>query len=226
MNKAIEDIHWWHQVRLSDGRITPGQVAVYQKEADYLFNELDFKGKSVLDVGCWDGYFSFMAEKRGAKRVLALDDPTFRWGGLDGFQWLHEHFQSTVEWRKGTVFQLPEETFDIVLCFGVLYHLSEPLLAAINCFQRARELVVLEGLMFEERQPFLRLLEPPFHNDPSNIYTMSTGYLEMVGRLNGFKLERHVQTAPHLGAMRFRVENKSSPIYVATCFPFPPARAT
>jgi tRNA (mo5U34)-methyltransferase len=30
-------------------------------------------GKTVLDVGAWDGFFSFEAERHGAKRVVALD---------------------------------------------------------------------------------------------------------------------------------------------------------
>jgi tRNA (mo5U34)-methyltransferase len=33
----------------------------------------DLRGKSVLDVGSWDGYFAFAAERLGADRVVALD---------------------------------------------------------------------------------------------------------------------------------------------------------
>ena len=33
----------------------------------------DLRGKTVLDIGAWDGFFSFEAERRGARRVLALD---------------------------------------------------------------------------------------------------------------------------------------------------------
>src|SRR6266436_2822961 len=33
----------------------------------------DLTGKTVLDIGAWDGYFSFEFERRGAKRVLAID---------------------------------------------------------------------------------------------------------------------------------------------------------
>lgn len=34
----------------------------------------DLKGKNVLDIGTLEGYFSFLAEKRGANRVLAIDN--------------------------------------------------------------------------------------------------------------------------------------------------------
>lgn len=49
------------------------------KPADLLAREVDalnlpdLSGKTVLDIGAWDGYFSFEAERRGAARVVALD---------------------------------------------------------------------------------------------------------------------------------------------------------
>jgi tRNA (mo5U34)-methyltransferase len=33
----------------------------------------ELRGKSVLDIGAWDGFFSFEAERHGAARVVALD---------------------------------------------------------------------------------------------------------------------------------------------------------
>src|ERR1700680_2181300 len=38
----------------------------------------DFAGKTVLDIGAWDGYYSFLAERGGASRVVALDH--YAWG--------------------------------------------------------------------------------------------------------------------------------------------------
>ncbi len=37
-----------------------------------------FAGKSVLDVGAWDGLYSFRAERAGARSVVALDH--YAWG--------------------------------------------------------------------------------------------------------------------------------------------------
>jgi len=33
----------------------------------------DLRGKSVLDIGCNEGFFAFEAERRGAAYVLAID---------------------------------------------------------------------------------------------------------------------------------------------------------
>jgi tRNA (mo5U34)-methyltransferase len=65
---------WWHSIDLGDGVITPGQkpLEFIQEEIDYL-RLPDLTNKSVLDIGAWDGAFSFEAERRGASRVMALD---------------------------------------------------------------------------------------------------------------------------------------------------------
>jgi tRNA (mo5U34)-methyltransferase len=91
----------------------------------------DLTGKTVLDIGAWDGFFSFELERRGAKRVLAIDT----WGGdgkaLDCLLLAREHFKSNIEYRRLDAENLSPAavgTFDLVLCAGVLYHLRYPLL--------------------------------------------------------------------------------------------------
>jgi tRNA (mo5U34)-methyltransferase len=221
MTKSMEEIQWWHQVPLDDGRITPGRVPIYKLGKTYLFDDVDFKGKSVLDIGAWDGYFSFTAEKRGASRVVALDSLDFRRCGLDGFNFLHDHFKSSVEWKEGTIYKLPDEMFDVVLCFGVLYHLTDPLLAAVNCFQRSNELVLVEGVIHEGEQPALTLLEPPLKGRPST-YSMTTAYMKMVARLNGFEYVKLQRAAEHRAAMMFKRVAKLPCPYVAASFPITP----
>ena len=68
---------WFHSIDLGHGVITPGRKG---GGFDYMKRELDalrlpdLEGKSVLDIGAWDGFYSFEAERRGASRVVALDD--------------------------------------------------------------------------------------------------------------------------------------------------------
>jgi len=65
---------WHHSIDLGDGVVTPGLASLAQLEAAWeRMRPPDLTGKSVLDVGAWDGFHSFQAEKRGASRVLALD---------------------------------------------------------------------------------------------------------------------------------------------------------
>jgi tRNA (mo5U34)-methyltransferase len=65
---------WWHSIDFGQGVVTHGH-----KTPEVLREELnaqrwpDLQGKSVLDIGAWDGFYTFEAERRGAKRVVALD---------------------------------------------------------------------------------------------------------------------------------------------------------
>ena len=77
LRAEVESIpHWWHSIDLG-GVVTPGV-----KTPEILAAELaelaelrmpDLRGRTVLDVGAWDGYYSFVAERAGAARVVALD---------------------------------------------------------------------------------------------------------------------------------------------------------
>lgn len=75
MAKILEECpEWFHSIELEPGMITPGRKspATLQQELK-LMRLPDLRGKSVLDIGAYDGYFSFAAEKLGASRVVALD---------------------------------------------------------------------------------------------------------------------------------------------------------
>jgi tRNA (mo5U34)-methyltransferase len=69
----MTDIFWWHSIDLGD-RVTPGHKS--PERLDWEWNNLHLPplaGRTLLDIGAWDGYFSFRAEREGASRVVALD---------------------------------------------------------------------------------------------------------------------------------------------------------
>ena len=65
---------WFHSIDLGDGIVTKGQKtqAALAKELSAL-RLPDVRGKEVLDIGAFDGFYSFEMERRGARRVVALD---------------------------------------------------------------------------------------------------------------------------------------------------------
>lgn len=66
--------NWWHSIDLGNGVVTKGHKSPAQLAYELKSLRLpNLQGKSVLDIGAWDGFFSFAAERMGAKRVLALD---------------------------------------------------------------------------------------------------------------------------------------------------------
>lgn len=65
---------WFHSIDCGDGIVTNGikSFAVLQDELKGLALP-SLVDKTVLDIGSWDGFYSFAAEDLGARRVMALD---------------------------------------------------------------------------------------------------------------------------------------------------------
>ena len=66
--QRMNEIDWFHSIPLKDGIVTPGRDDSMSKMKQVCLPE-DLSGKSVLDIGAWDGFFSFQAEKNGADYV-------------------------------------------------------------------------------------------------------------------------------------------------------------
>ena len=121
-------------MELPGGVVTPG-VDDPRDRLRLLELPDDMSGLSVLDVGAWDGFFSFECERRGAERVVAAD--WFAWqqaarGAKRSFELAREAFGSQVEDVEVRVEELSPErvgTFDLVLFVGVLYHVRDPIRA-------------------------------------------------------------------------------------------------
>src|SRR5207244_10057524 len=75
LTAAIARYTWWHSIDLGDGVTTTGvkTAELMAIELANTFSNVDLRGKSVLDIGASDGGFSVEAARRGASRVVALD---------------------------------------------------------------------------------------------------------------------------------------------------------
>jgi tRNA (mo5U34)-methyltransferase len=130
---------WFHTFSLnrSMGLYTHGVARDHRYRLPALPE--DFRGMSVLDIGTFDGFYAFLAEARGAERVVAVDNEQYRewvssrWGvelqGGEGFAAIRELLGSDVDYRHMDAFDLDElgETFDFILCFGILHRVENPL---------------------------------------------------------------------------------------------------
>lgn len=157
--------YWYHKIELPGGVTTPGfaplNVDVYRVPADLT-------GKRVLDVGAWDGFWTFEALKRGAREVVAIDDFSDYLGRLDqsdrraweNFDLCREalgYDETVCQRREISVYDVSEEElgqFDVVLFFGTLYHLRYPLLGLDRLASVCNELICIESAILDDYSPY------------------------------------------------------------------------
>ncbi len=72
--RNLQESGWYHSMDWPTGDFTEGlQSLETQRQRLSRFSiPADLTGKSVLDIGAWDGWFGFELERRGAK-LTAID---------------------------------------------------------------------------------------------------------------------------------------------------------
>ena len=156
---------WYHRIELPKGVVTPGWAPL-SKDAYGIPERLD--GKRVLDVGAWDGFWTFEALKRGAAEVVAIDDFSDYMGNLQRDQrkaWetfdlcrsLLGYDETRCQRTEMTVYDVSEGRlgrFDVVFIFGTLYHLRHPLLALDRLSTVCDDEIFVESAILDDFSPY------------------------------------------------------------------------
>jgi tRNA (mo5U34)-methyltransferase len=144
--EQLSKLGWYHSMELPDGSIIPGLQSIEQlrKRIRQFHIPEDLTGKRVLDIGAWDGWFSFEMERRGAA-VLAVDSAK-NTRLLEARSLLG----SRIDYHIADICRITARdlgTFDIVLFLGVMYHLKHPLLALENVCGMCRDMACIESFV-------------------------------------------------------------------------------
>lgn len=213
----MQSIRWFHRIQLNPAVQTPGECPHTAAEATHRFGlPADMSGKSVLDIGAWDGLFSFEAESRGAA-VTAMDTDVAHggnWGGTVGFNFAHRHLQSKVEFRPCSVHDLDPAvhgTFDYVFFFGVLYHLTNPIDALQRVAAMTRECALIETAYCDHPEGLKHAFwefKHGHHGDPTNYWYPTIAGLAATLKFVGFQEANLLYTCD--GRMTIRALKKLS----------------
>lgn len=208
---------WFHNLHLPDGtqtcpehRLGDFPSAKWSKLASYLPEDLS--GATVLDVGCNAGFYSFELAKRGAK-VTGIDSSEHY---LNQARWAARvaGLADRVEFQQRQIYDLgaAEQTWDVVLFMGVLYHLRYPLLGLDIVSRCVGSILVLQSLLapgetsgptpndldMSDREPLvqpswpkLSFIEHRFAGDPSNWWVPNQSCLEAMARSSGLRVVAH-----------------------------------
>jgi len=215
LQQAVDRVgFWWHSIDLGRGVITPGHKGdLTFMAAEHASLRLpDLRGRSVLDVGSWDGYHAFAAERAGAARITALDHYAWeqdRLGAGRGFDVAHAALGSRVKKRHAdfmTCDLAGVGRHDVVLFLGVLYHLEAPLSAMRRLLEVTGELAVVETdaifVRGHERRPLAEFY--PFaerKDDATNWWGPNIAAVVAWCRAAGFSRVDVVRGAPRLARL-------------------------
>ena len=127
----VDQFNWWHTFTFPNGVKACGvkNETLLDVETRCAFKYFG-EGKTVLDVGAANGYFSIEAVRRGANRVVALEKWSWLGDGFKQFELARQYLAPDIETVHHDVMDLRSlslESFDYVLFLGVLYHLKHPL---------------------------------------------------------------------------------------------------
>jgi tRNA (mo5U34)-methyltransferase len=194
LRRRAEQVRWFHTMDLGNGITTSGAT-----DPSTFVPRLrlpDLAGKQVLDVGAWDGYFSFEAERRGAARVVASDSYSWGgagWGSKAGFEIAREALGSNVEDVHLDVMELDPArigTFDVVLFLGVLYHMRDPLGALERVSSVTSDLLIVEtevGMLLNRRPAAAFYPGAELARDPTNWWAPNPAAVSGMLRSVGFR---------------------------------------
>jgi len=195
LRAEVAKIRWWHSIDLGQGIVTPGRTNLPDK-IQYIGLPPDLTGRTVLDVGAWDGLLSFEAERRNASRVVAVDSFCWNgpgWGTKAGFDLARRVLNSRVEDRELEVVDLSPETvgvFDLVLFLGVLYHLVDPLRALQAIYSVTGSQLIIETHTDLATCPYPAMRFYPsgqLSGDPTSFWGPNVAAVDAMLRWVGFR---------------------------------------
>ena len=118
----IESEDWYQTIELPGGLVTPGSWPTHKRKE--IFENIDFKNKSVLDIGCNSGQYSFLAKEMGAKEVVGIDVLSKR---INQARVLGENEGYEIDFQEKGIFNVADlnKKFDVVLCIAVLTEIND-----------------------------------------------------------------------------------------------------
>lgn len=221
--RIVELGPWFQNMRIGGIQTAPdhflGDYPAFKWRGFQHVVPSDLEGRSVLDIGCNAGFYSFEMKRRNAGRVVGIDsDPHY----LRQAHFAAEHYGFDVEFRQMSVYDVAKlnEQFDLVIFMGVLYHLRHPLLALdllyehvvkdamlFQCLQRGDKHVpqleedydFSEWDVFERRDyPKLFFVEERYASDPTNWFIPNKSAAEAMLRSSGFVIEANPEREVYL----------------------------
>lgn len=139
IRRRIASFPTWHYQLDLKGNLTPihkeDRVNRHRQRKEYFFDPLvdmfggSLAGKRVLDLGCNAGFWSLCAAEAGCDYVLGLDGRQMHVDQANFVFEVNEIEDERYDFVAANLFDVDLRafgTFDVVLCLGLMYHISKP----------------------------------------------------------------------------------------------------
>jgi SAM-dependent methyltransferase len=132
----------------NDDKVSPGNNVNKWKRLNKIFKNINILNKSIIDVGCSDGYYSNKCALLGAKYVLGIDPDDLR---INRAKFASEILKiKNVGFKNLDIFNnhLNDKNFDIVLALGILHRVPD-LYGFLKRLTELGDILILEFKTFE-----------------------------------------------------------------------------
>ena len=216
---VIDQVQYWHyRFKFPWGETTPGKAGWaerVEKRRKHFFDPLlklyggSLAGKRVLDLGCCQGYWSFLARRLGAEEVIGVDSSEAfikeaqavqSLLGPDKCSFFRAHLEDDSWWQE------VGQPKDITLFLGTFFHLTDPVYVLRRAMKMTNETIIVDGEVWDEPGTKIELRERT-PGEPTTIRSGMTSDLravatpEAIARIlmdGGFRLVRRLDASPEM----------------------------
>ncbi len=147
----LKSRNWYQSIGIDENTYIEGRRQSRERLALMDWPK-DFKGKSVLDIGCNLGYFCLEAKERNAGRVIGID---YRQSYLKAAESISQYKNLEIEYLNIDLYQndfLQLPKFDYVFVFSVLHRARNVKNAIKRVGGKTKHCLIFEGLI-SSKQP-------------------------------------------------------------------------
>lgn len=172
---TMRSLTWWQSIPFSSSVQSPGYFRCAELIEKFFLDKLDLQGKTVLGIGCYEGFQLYMAEALGASRVVCLTDTFGHTPSIDSArEFTAKKLGSAIEFISMPFDSMTPENigqFDIVFFFDALPHVQDPYKAlhTIDAISKSAFFLTTPVVLSEiELSACYRLTSPDPHNTNRN----------------------------------------------------------
>ena len=167
----LRSVEYWHYpFELPGGTTKPSRPGVderrHQLRKRHFFDPLvalyggSLNGKSVLDLGCCQGFWSFQASRAGAERCLGTDSSSAFVAEakaiaveleIGNCEFRCQHLENDLWWTD-------LQPFQVTFFLGLFYHLADPILVFRKAASLTQETMVIDTEIVPGEGSFLTIV--------------------------------------------------------------------